>query len=342
MMTSADKQSVMDRISGVGLVSPHLEGNKPDTVRDINIITSEILDAQRAGGQAIIDIGNRLIEAKAMLNHGEWLPWLADKVGYSESTAQNFMRLARKYTNPQLVGDLGMRKALALLALPDSEREGFVAENNVIDMSSRELEKAIKERDEARKAAEQAQADARSAQDARASMEESLKTAQELLDSARLDVDETRARESALQAQLKKLRDAPVEVAVMQVDQERLDQARAEGEAAKAKEIAQLQAQLDKAQEAKKKADEKRKDAEAAVDTLKLQLEESTKAKEKAAAMADPDVAKFEVYFNQAQEVVNKLRGLLLKARGREDQTTAEKLSKAILALSDAVKGAAQ
>ena len=58
--------------------------------------------------------------------------------------------------------------------------------------------------------------------------------------------------------------------------------------------------------------------------------------------MADPDMAKFEVYFNQAQEVVNKLRGILLKARGRDDQTAAEKIKNAIFALSDAVKGAAQ
>lgn len=344
-MKQIDKAALADRLSGVGGITPALaegQAEQMNSVRDINVITSEILDAQRAGGQAIIDIGNRLNEAKALLNHGEWLPWLADKVGYSESTAQNFMRLARKYTNPQLVGDLGMRKALALLALPDSEREGFVSENNVIDMTSRELEKAIKERDEARKAAEQAKADARSAQDARASMEKRLKMAQDLLDRARTDKELVDGAVAALEEQLSEMKAAPVEVAVMQVDQKRLDQARAEGEAAKAEEIAQLQAQLDKAKEAKKKADEKRKDAEAAVDTLKLQLETAEKAKAKAAALSDPDVAKFQVYFDQIVETVNKMRGLFLKARGRDDQVTAENMVRVLTALGDKIKEAAQ
>lgn len=95
-----------------------------------------------------------------MLLHGEWLPWLNSKVGYSEKTAQNFMRLAREFSNPQALADLGATKALALLALPTEERERFLEDHNVIDMTTRQLEQAIKERDEAQKAAEQAKADA--------------------------------------------------------------------------------------------------------------------------------------------------------------------------------------
>ncbi len=215
-------------------------------------------------------------------------------------------------------------------------------EKAVIDMTSRELEKAIRERDEARKAAEQAQADTRAAQEARESMEQSLKMTNDLLDRARKEKEQAAADVAGLEKQLADLKAAPVDVAVMQMDQEQLDKARTEGEAAKAAEIAELQAKLDKAREANKKSDEKRKDAEAAVEALKTQLDEAARARRQADAMADPDVAKFEVYFNQAQEVVNKLRGLLIKARGREDQTTAEKLTKAITALADAVRRAAE
>lgn len=342
-MKQTDKAALTDRLSNVGMVTPSLaEGQQIDAVRDIETITGEILEAQRAGGQAVIDIGNRLIEAKAMLSHGEWLPWLAEKVGYSERTAQNLMQVARKCSNPQLVADLGLRKALALLALPESEREEFTAENNVIDMTSRELEKAIRERDEARKAAQQAQADARSAQEDRASMEASLKTANDLLDRAKTDKELADGAVAALEGQLAELRAAPVEVAVMQVDQEALDQARAEGEAVKSEEIAQLQAQLDKTREAKKKADEKRKDAEASVEELKAKLEAEAKAKKQAAAMADPDVAKFEVYFNQAREAVNSMGGLLLKFRRKGDQATTERLIGVLQILDEAIKGATQ
>ena len=158
---------------------------KPVEGRTIETITDEILDAQRRGGEAILTIGRCLIEAKEMLPHGEWLPWLNEKVAYSERTAQNFMAVARRYSNPQTLADLGMAKALALLALPDSERDEFVQDHNVIDMSARQLKQAIKERDEARKAAEAAKADASAAEQARAKMEADMAVVNASLTAAR-------------------------------------------------------------------------------------------------------------------------------------------------------------
>ena len=49
---------------------------QPAGARDIESITAEILAAKRAGGEAILTIGRGLIEAKGLLSHGEWLPWL--------------------------------------------------------------------------------------------------------------------------------------------------------------------------------------------------------------------------------------------------------------------------
>lgn len=116
-------------------------------VRNIETITGEILDAKRTGGEAILTIGRCLIEAKGMLPHGEWLPWLTEQVELSERTAQKFMRIAREWSNPSALADLGASKALSLLALPPEEREQFMEENNVIDMSARQLEQAIRARD---------------------------------------------------------------------------------------------------------------------------------------------------------------------------------------------------
>ena len=146
-----------------------------ETARDIEAVTGEIIHLKQELARNIVDIGLRLIEAKSMLPHGEWLPWLEERVCFSEKSAQNYMRVAREFPNPQLVADLGVRKALALLELPPSEREGFAEENNIIDMTSRELEKAIRERDEARMAAEAAQANARVAEESRAKMEADMK-----------------------------------------------------------------------------------------------------------------------------------------------------------------------
>ena len=303
---------------------------KPVEGRTIETITDEILDAKRTGGEAILTIGRCLIEAKDMLPHGEWLPWLNERVEFSERTARNFMRLAREWTNRQTLADLGAAKALTLLALPAEEREQFVEDHNVIDMSARQLKEAIRERDEARKAAEVAKADASAAEQARAKMEADMVATKNLLESARADADSAGSRARALEEKLRILQEQPVEVAVETVvDPEAIEKATAEA-------VAEIKAKLDKAREAKKRAEDRQKIAEDALEQVRLQLEEQAKAEKKAALGADKDLAQFDLLFDQAQETVNKMRGILMKVAGREDGT-ADKLRRAIQALAEAV-----
>ena len=305
---------------------------KPVEGRTIETITDEILDAKRTGGEAILTIGRCLIEAKDMLPHGEWLPWLNERVEFSERTARNFMRLAREWTNRQTLADLGAAKALTLLALPAEEREQFVEDHNVIDMSARQLKEAIRERDEARKAAEAAKADASAAEQARAKMEADMAVVNASLAAAREEKQKADQEAARLENELAALKARPVEVAVETVvDPEAIEKAKAEA-------VAEIKAKLDKAREAKKRAEDRQKIAEDALEQVRLQLEEQAKAEKKAALGADKDVAQFEVLFNQGQELANKMRGLLLKARGREDQTAAQGMERALKALAEAVE----
>ena len=309
---------------------------KPVEGRTIETITDEILDAKRTGGEAILTIGRCLIEAKDMLPHGEWLPWLNERVEFSERTARNFMRLAREWTNRQTLADLGAAKALTLLALPAEEREQFVEDHNVIDMSARQLKEAIRERDEARKAAEAAKADASAAEQARAKMEEDMAVVNASLAAAREEKQKADQEAARLENELAALKARPVEVAVETVvDPEAIEKAKAEA-------LAEIQTKLDKAREAKAKADEKRKQAEASVEILKKSLENMERNEKKAALGSDKDVAQFEVLFNQGQELANKMRGLLLKARGREDPSAAQGMEKALTALAEAVRRCAE
>lgn len=68
--------------------------------------------------------GELLLQAKAGMQHGEWLPWLTAHCSFSERTAQGYMRLARDWDKLQsksaTVADLGLRDALDLLAAPQS------------------------------------------------------------------------------------------------------------------------------------------------------------------------------------------------------------------------------
>lgn len=324
-------------------ISKYTEASRePDAVRDIGTITTEILRLKQDAGNAILSIGQRLIEAKAMLPHGEWLPWLTEQVEFSERTARNFMRLAREWTNRQALADLGAAKALTLLALPPEERERFMEENHVvdgeeksvIDMTSRELEKAVKERDEALHAAEAARAAAETADQSRAKMEADMTVLKQLHQAAQ--AGETQAREALAkaQAELKALREKPVEVAV-EVDQKALQEARRETET-------RMQAKVDKAAEAQKKAEEQRKKAEEELAAVRQQLEAARQTERQAAISGDKDLALFELLFSQGNEAVNKLHGLLLKVRGRGDIELAGKLQKALLALADVTRRCAE
>lgn len=303
--------------------------------RNIESITAEILQLKQDAGNAILGIGQRLIEAKAMLPHGEWLPWLNEQIDISERTAQKFMRLAREWTNPNTLADLGASKALMLLALPEQERDQFIEEHNVIDMSARELEKAVKERDEALRTAEEAKAAAEAAEHSRAKMESDMAVLKELHQAAQDSEAMSREELEKLKAELKALQEKPVDVAVMEVDQDALDAARREA-------VAEMQAKVDKATEARKKAEEKRKKAEEDLEALRQQLEASQQAERRAVIAGDKDLATFELLFSQGNETVNKLHGLLLKVRGRGDQELAGKLQKALLALADLTRRCAE
>ena len=107
-----------------------------------------------------IEIGRRLVQAKEMLGHGEWLPWLEKETEFSSSSAQRYMKLFDEYgasqqglfgpeTNSPTLGNLPISKALALLSVPESDRIEFAEEVDAEHISVRELKQAIKERDEA-------------------------------------------------------------------------------------------------------------------------------------------------------------------------------------------------
>lgn len=290
-------------------------------VRDIETITGEILAAKRAGGEAVITIGRGLIEAKALLSHGEWLPWLTERVEYSERTAQRFMLLARDWSNPSALTDLGATKALQLLALPESERDAFLRETHqvdgeektVIDMTSRELDRAIKERDEALRAAAQAQADQKAADEAREKMAADMRLANERIAGLSAEVESRSAdgkkwqKEIArLEAELFGLKSRPVEVAV-QVDEKAVEAARREAEA---EAEAEMREKLDKAKAAQEKARAELMEANSALQRVKLEREQAeaelrkqlTRAEKKAALTASADLVLSKELFDRTQE----------------------------------------
>jgi Protein of unknown function (DUF3102) len=83
----------------------------------------------------ILRIGEELSEVKARLKHGHWLPWLNAEFGWSESSANNFMRAYSVFgsSNSQRVTDLARQLApsavyqLAAPSTPEAARQEVLA-----------------------------------------------------------------------------------------------------------------------------------------------------------------------------------------------------------------------
>ena len=123
--------------------------------RSVEELAEVILSRKGQITDSFIEIGDALIEAKEQLiKHGGWLKWLSDVVDIPPWTAERYMKLARSYSNSTAVQNLDMTKALALLSIPDNERESFINDTHnvngqkktVSEMSSRELKKVIKKK----------------------------------------------------------------------------------------------------------------------------------------------------------------------------------------------------
>ena len=329
-------------------LAEHIQKARSAQVRDIETITAEIQEAKLQIGENLFVIGRGLIEAKDQLPHGEWLTWLTWRVEFSEATAQNYMKLVRKYSIPEALRDLGYTKALMLLALPDETRDEYIEathivggeEKTVAEMSTRELKAALKERDEALKAAAQAQADQRLAEKAREKMAEDMQLANERIAGLNAEVEARSAdgekwqREIArLEADLAKLKSRPVEVAV-EADPAAVESARKEAEARMRAQVDTAKKAQAEAEKAKKSAEDARSKAQAEAAALRIEMAQMEK---KAALTADEDLALFRMLFDQAQEIKNKMNGVVLKVRPK-DPEKAQGLAKALLALADSFR----
>ena len=359
-------ETMLERAGGA---SPSPTGEQ---LRTPEIIGAEIRMYVDAGRRVTllcgIEIGRRLKEAKDLLAHGEWLGWLSRETDFSDRTAQRYMQAFEEYgaaqlgmfgpeTNATTLSDLPISKALALLSVPESDREAFAEEVDAEHLSTRELQQAIRERDEALK---RAQEELQQADEGHALAMADL---QQKLDEAREDAGKGKkalellgnaeSEKRALENQLNKARDTirelenrPVDVAVERDEeaiQEAAKLAKAKAEAEAAQRLAELQKKLDaaekKAEKAEKAAEKAKADAEKAGQTDKeaaaKAAQEAARARNEAEAlraklkMADPTTAQFKAYFDQMQQ----LWGTLTEIIRRADPELQGKLKEAARAL---------
>lgn len=314
--------------------------NEIITVRDSDIVAAEINTIKEATRQVMIGnairIGGKLMEAKSMVPYGEWGKWLEEKVDYSQSTANNLMQLYKEYgenqaslfdnwTNSETFGKLSYSQHMAMLALPFADRMDFAERNDVENLSTRELEKAIRaelmdaqrESEDLRRKLEETEKQERAQQelalDARdeatrltGELEKARKQAEQKekeAEKARAQMEAARKNEKSLQDQLEQMRIKPkIPAAMMQ--QLRLE---AEQEAARKA-----------TQEMKKQLDTATAERDAAAQKAKT-LEEKLGEAQRAAKVANPAITEAIVRAQKLQNDFNELNGFRLKQAATDE-----------------------
>ena len=315
---------------------------EPAASRNIDVVTAEIRSlmnqAQTMALVYAIEIGRRLCEAKSLLKHGEWGQWLAEKVEYSQSTANNLMKIFEEYgdrqitlfgaaANSQTLGNLPYTKALKLLAVPAAEREQFAKENDVEHLSSRELEKLIREKKELQAAAEKAEQDSAEMKE---KLEEALTEAQKKQEEAERAAEEESALREKLKEAEKKAEEAREALEAAKANTEISSDVLKKLKADAKKELADLHKKetqrlaeemnrkVAKAEALKRKAEAEAREAQQTAEDLQKKLK-----------IAAPEVAQFEMLFQRTQEDLLQCAGLIGRIR-KEDEELAGRLEGAL------------
>ena len=315
--------------------------NEIAAVRTADVIAAEINAIKRGTAQYLLmqslEIGRLLVEAKGTVAHGEWGKWLEENCAYSTSNANNLMRLYTEYGESEqvsffeenkleLFGNLNRSQAIALLAVPRSERADFVREHDVQSMSVSELEEAIRKAKAEGRAGAEAESEGLEESvretvrvQVEAEMEKRIREAEESAESARSAVSLAESKLKAKEQELKnresdvKRLDENNETLRQKYETERLAKEERDGQIEKLKaDMDDLTGKLEAAEKPAEIPPEEREqiaifaraEADAEIASLKAQLE-------KAKIAANPVVMRFQAEFERFGESYNKMKKLI-------------------------------
>jgi hypothetical protein len=102
----------------------------PELAARIKVEHGATATALKSGVEHAMAAGDLLLEAKALVKHGHWLPWLVEHCSISERTAQLYMRTAKHRSTIEAkirngVADLTLNQAAALLVLTSDVEKLF-------------------------------------------------------------------------------------------------------------------------------------------------------------------------------------------------------------------------
>ena len=282
--------------------------------------------------RSCFEIGRKLTEAKTLVPYGEWGNWLRDNVDYSESTAQNLMRIHKEMGETQIdmisgkapvevFADYQYSQLVALFSLPPAERVQFVESNDIADKSVREIDQLIKERDEYKKRAEQAERESKE-------KEKAAERHEVAIGFVRKEKEKQKAEADRLQAELKKLKDKPTQEVIIQkaeVSEEQIAQIKAQAEKEAVAKYTEMAESLSADIEEREKALE-----DAKAEAVRSSNEKIAKLEKMLTLAANVKIQQNNFHFTEARkqliEVVSSIMDI-----AKEQPDIAQKLKSAIL-----------
>ena len=259
---------------------------------EVNTIYQQMEAIGNIGLQLAAEAGERLIEIKGRLAHGEFESWCKDNLTFSKRKAENMMRWSQKckdensiFSKTQTFTDLGISKVWALLAAPEEVAEEVLKEG-ASDMSVRELQEEISR---LKLEKEKVEGLARATEEEQANLEEEIEVLKRQLEEAR--------RKSERKAEEENSQNTPEA-------EEEIEQLKKKLEAAETN----LQKTKEKLKTEKNNSEKK---IEEAISQAKA---EAQKEAEKKASESFADITK---KYEESQNVINKLQTALANSENK-------------------------
>lgn len=237
--------------------------------------------------------------------------------------------------NRQTFADLPYSKALALLAVPEEEREEFAEEMKADQISVRELQEAIKERDLAKKQLEEISAERdeltkslRAEQASAKSLAKEVREALNKADEMKEKVSKSEGKLKDLRKELKEVKDNPVisEEILQRIRAEAREQVTKELDEISQKAVGEYQEKISAAEQRADAAENAKKEAEGTVEDLRKKLK-----------LANPKVTVFKTLFEDLQETYAKLQVVYHEIID-ESPELAKGLQAALFSFKDGIK----
>lgn len=314
--------------------SMELSGNLSEEQNEALNLHYEIIAKGNLAASAMVDFCQNLKRMRderkyLLLGHETFEEYVEQDVGIKQRQAYTYIQalesLGEKYL--QSNASLGISKLGMLAALPWYERKEVEENNDVAEMSTRELKETISKLHEAQEQLTLITAE-------RDELAKSSQEHEDLSDTVRRLREELKAASEKPAATVMR---EPTAEEIKQYTVDAIEKERAKAKKDREKAIAEAEkrvrdaAEKSAADEFGRKTEELEKKYKAVLDAAEKEKSELVgrleKVEKDAKLTASPEVAKFSVYFDSVQKYINVMRDIIASM---DDETTAVKLRAAM------------